>query len=676
MSSMLRTLLVPALLLAVIGTLPRPTTSDSRDEGMWTYDNLPLALLKERYDFEPTEAWLDHLRLSSLRVSSGGSASFVSSNGLILTNHHVALEALNELSTPDRDYVKTGFAAASLDDEAVCHGVFVDQLVSMEDVTSRIDAAAEGAEGARAAERARTEAVSALESEEQAAHPGFKIEVVKLYAGGQYMVYRYKTYDDVRLVFAPEMRVAYFGGDFDNFTYPRYCLDFTFFRAYENGAPAEVENHLTWSTSGTKDGDLVFVSGHPGNTSRLYTMSELVFEREGYLPAVLALLEGRERVFSAYAEEGEEQRIEILDTLEDPVIWARKQAEEDAFRAALIEANDVEALGLFEIIRTGRERAAEIFPDVVFVRGRGSMAGLARTIVNLASMPESARPPQFRGEALDMMLEQFTQALPTSEGGEIAQVEAGLTNALTVLGAEHPFVLAALGDRTPGAVARAVIEGTRMGDQAFWKELLEAGPDAIQTSEDPLVAWTLSVEPHVAAADLLRREYQSLAASESDASARLARSRFDVFGKSYYPDATFTLRLSFGTVKGYELGTTRVPSHTNFYGLYARNAAFEDQEPFNLPERWLEATKKLDLSVPMDFVSTNDIIGGNSGSPVTDREGHVVGLIFDGNIQSLLANYTYDEDVSRSVSVDVRGIAQALDRVYDADALLKELGLR
>lgn len=676
-----RSLFLPVLTLFWILAAAPEAGPGLPDEGMWPFHDLPRETLKEKYGFEPDQEWLDHLRMASLKVSEGGSASFVSSEGLVMTNHHVALGLINALSSEEQDLVEGGFLARTREEELPCPDAELEQLVSMKEVTEEIRAATEGIEDDTRAMQARRAVIGRMEARESEA-TGLRCKVVSLHGGAQYYLYCSKVYEDVRLVFAPEKQVAYFGGDRDNFTYPRYCLDVSFLRAYEDGKPARIENHLEWCPDGVGEGDLIFISGNPASTGRYHTLGRLRFERDVYMPGVLQLIQDREAALSDYAEGNEDRRMEVLDelfslrnsikaytgmlkALEDPEIWGELERREKAFREKMKDNEEV--IAAFETIEEVRKRYGEIFGELAFMRLDGELGQRASAAVGMAMAADRM------GE------EQLRQRLETITSGEInedlasARLAAGLSTARAMLGEDHPYVKTALQGRGPGKAAEEIVEATILKDPEAVGKLVHGGPDALKASQDTLVQMALLRHPKLAEK---RREAQKLMARESAAEPVIARARFRLHGDEVYPDATFTLRLSFGEVKGYELGTTDVPWKTNFWGLYARNSSMDGAFPYNLPERWEGAAGKLDLDTPLNFVSTADTTGGNSGSPAVDRDGHVVGVLFDGNIQSLLVDNLYDETVARSICVDTRGIAHALDRIYNAKHLLEELGLR
>ena len=525
------------------------------DEGMWPFDSLPLQVLKEKYNFEPTQEWIDHVRLGSVRFDTGGSGSFVSPNGLVMTNHHVALATLQLVSTQEKDWVKEGFSSRLYGSEVAGKDLTLRQLIEIKDVTKEVLAAKAEDKSAEGNEWRKkfTEMCDAITDESK----HIKADEVQLYDGQQFRIYVYHIYDDVRVVFAPEKQVAFFGGDYDNFTYPRYDLDCAFFRVYEDGKPVDSSKwYFPWNDKGAKTDELVFVSGHPGDTERLLTYEEMVFHRDVSVPAI----------------------VRSLTRMRDMLQKQMASSEQMAFRLRDQYFGVANSLKAYE----------------------GHLVGL-RDAVMLEKI-------KARDEAL----------IEKSGKDEVKQAFAFIA-------------------------------------------------EQVQTLQDKYSGERIDVRA------MMRDQSKVMAQTCGDAMATINKARFDVYGTSMYPDATFTLRLAFGTVKGYEAGTTLVPPKTTFNGLYERNVAFDNMEPWNLPQKWLDAKSKLNLDTPINFVCTADIIGGNSGSPVLNRNAEIVGLVFDGNIESLPGNYWFDEKVNRTVSVHSAGMIEAIEKVYAETDLAKEL---
>jgi hypothetical protein len=666
------------------------------DEGMWTLDSVPRETIKKKYGFEITDAWLEKVRLASVRFNSGGSGSFVSPDGLVLTNHHVAAETIAKLSTEGHDLIKEGFLARTRDEEVKAPDLELNQLISIEDVTERVESAAKSAKSPAEANAARGATIAAIEKE-SLEKTGLRSNVVTLYQGGRYALYCYKRYTDVRLVFAPEFDVAFFGGDPDNFTYPRYDLDMALVRVYENDKPIKSENYFKISPKGSKEGDLTFVVGNPGSTARLYTLAHLDYVREVDLPLTLDYLQRSIDALESYAKRGEEQERQAHDDifgfrnsqkalagrragLEDASIMAKKRTAEEAFRKK-IEADKqmTETYGdAWEAI--AKSRAALAGYDVrrrMLESGMGFNSQLfeyARTLVRLAE--ESAKPNAERlreytdanREPLELSLFSTAPVYPELEQLKLSSSLAFMRDRL---GADDPTVKLVLDGKSPEERARELVAKTKLADPSFRRELAGGGLDAIERSGDSMIGLARAVDAESRA--LRTRFEREVTAVERSAYAKIARASFALEGAKVYPDATFTLRLSYGAVRGYTDNGQKIAPYTEMAGMFAKSAAAGNKDPYHLPERWLAAKSELDLSTPLDFVSTNDIIGGNSGSPVVNKRAELVGLVFDSNIQALVGNFVYDDAQNRTVSVDSRAILEALSKVYDAKAIVEEL---
>lgn len=680
-----------SLAAVVCGTLLAPIAIRA-DEGMWTFDNPPIKLLQERYHFTPAQQWLDHVRLSCVRLNDGGSGSFVSARGLLLTNHHVARGQLQKNSTAEHDYIHNGFYATTQTEEMKSPDLEVNVLVSMEDVTARVAAAVKDTKTAEAAFAARNAAFAAIEKE-SLEKTGLRSDVVTLYQGGEYWLYRYKKYTDVRLVFAPEEQAAFFGGDPDNFTYPRYDLDMALFRVYENGKPIESPNYLKWNPAGAGDGDLVFVAGHPGSTHRLDTMAQLAYMRDFFQPLTINSLEHRIAVLEKYSAQGPEQARQAGSAifglanslkafkgrqeglLDKPAMEARRK-EEDDFKAKVMARPDWKAAygAAWDAIAGAQKDAATRVKHRAFRVLDSQLAALAENIVMYVAeirKPDAERLPGYHDAGLETLRYRMFSPAPIYPALEIARLTGALEQARAELGDGDAFVKAALDGRSPAEAAAALVNGTKLSDPAVRRALVDGGEAAVAASADPMIALARRLEP-------IRREYirwydDHVASVEQRAGELLGKARFAAYGKSTYPDATFTLRLSYGKVAGYPMNGTRAPSKTTYYGLFDRAASFNYEGPFYLPSRYLENRGKLNLATPLDFVTTNDIIGGNSGSPVINAKGEIVGLIFDGNIESLAGDFFYDAAVNRAVAVHTAGMTEALRTLYHAPALLHEL---
>jgi hypothetical protein len=660
---------------------------------MWTFDHPPARQLQERYGFTPTREWLDKVRLAAARFMDGGSGSFVSPDGLLLTNHHVGLQCIQNLSTAESDYVSRGFLAATREQERACPGYEVNVLMGIEDVTARVRAGVQPGMSDRSANDARNAAMVAVENE-CAARTQMRCDVVKLYQGGEYALYTYKKYTDVRLVFAPEGQAAYFGGAEDNFNYPRYNLDTAFFRAYEGGRPVRSPSWLRWSARGAKEGDLVFVPGNPGSTSRLATVAQLESERDLLLPDALAYYQRRLDVLRRYAAQGGENArragptilglensLKALtgrrEALRDEAAMARKRAQEQELRRRIAADPKVAAeVGTaFEDIAAARKRYDARLGEFRYgTFGWSKLLWLAGQLVRYVEekgKPNERRLEEFIDAALPSLETRLFSAAPIHKDLEIAVLTDQLEASLRVLGPDHPYVKAALGGRSPQEVAREAVEGTKLDQVTARRALVEGGVAAVQASRDPMVVLARRIDP--LGRDLRRFNEDEVVSVITRAGERIARARFALDGRNLAPDATFTLRLAFGTVKGYSAHGTMMPAFTTLHGLYDRAAGFAYKEPWNLAPAFQKEKGELDLDTPYNFVSTADIIGGNSGSPVVDRAGELVGVIFDGNLDSLALDYFYTDERARAIAVDGRGILEVAAEVYGADALVREL---
>jgi hypothetical protein len=679
---------VAALLTVVF--LAAPVVAD---EGLWTFTNPPVRQLKEQYGFELTKAWLDHVRLASVRFMDGGSGSFVSPDGLMITNHHVGLGCIENVSSAGRDYVKTGFYAPTRGEEAVCPGYEVNVLTAMEDVTARVLGAVRPDMSDAEARAARKAATAAIENE-CSARTKLRCDVESFYQGGEYQLYQYRKYTDVRLVFAPEQSMAFFGGDPDNFTFPRHDLDICLMRAYENGRPVKPEAHLRWTRTGVADGDLVFVSGHPGSTSRLETMARLEYLRDQAWPFNLELYKRRIAALRAYSASGEEQKRRALGqifeyensqkaiggyyaALLDAKAMAAKRDEENALRAKVAADPSVAAMTgdpWATVAGIQRTRASRAMDARLVDFGGSRLLGTAGEIVQYVAevkKPNDKRYEEFVDANLDSLRNELTSPAPIYADLETATLTDQFQLALDKLGPAHPYVKAVLGGKTPAAAAKAAVEGTRLQDVAARKALLDGGEAAVAASTDAMIVLARQIDPMTR--ETRRFIEDEVQAPTTRAMERIAQARWKIYGRTVPPDATFTLRLSYGTVKGFPAEGTMVGPFTTFYGLFDRAISHGGAEPWALTARWKERMSSVDGSVPLNFVSTNDIIGGNSGSPVVDRAGDFVGIIFDGNIHSLAWDYYFTDERGRAVSVDARGIIEALRKVYDANALVAEL---
>jgi Peptidase S46 len=684
-----------ALLLALFSVQMVHITALA-DEGMWTFNNVPRAEIKKRYGFDITDEWLKKVQLASVRFNNGGSGSFVSPNGLVLTNYHIVEDIVGEVSTPEKDYAKEGFVARTRAEEIKAPSLELNVLMSLEDVTTRVSGAVKAGSSDAEAFTARRAEIAAIEAESLKA-TGLRSDVVTLYQGGQYNLYRYKKYTDVRLVFVPEFQAAFFGGDPDNFNFPRFNIDMALVRVYENDQPVKPEHYFKWSSAGAKEGTLTFVTGHPGSTSRLNTVAHLEQLRDTSIPIIIRLLEGREVVLKKYMALGEEQTRQAqgelnsvqnalkvyrgqLRGLKDPALMARKMKEEEALRKSI--AASPERQKMYGDAWDAIAKAHKTLPSYIKERRIFDQAaafnttvfGFARTLVRLAAenqKPNAERLPEYtdaRRASVELAL--YSPA-PIHDDFEKLKLADSLGFMVELLGADHELVKQVLNGKTPEARANELIAGTKLKDVAFRKELAAGGQKAIDESTDPMIVVAKLID---AKARELRKRYESeVIGVERTSYSKIARARFDTEGTKLYPDATFTLRLSYGAVKGYMEDGKKVAPFTTLGGLYERSANFKQKFPYNLPSRWMEKKSAVDLNTPFNFVSTNDIIGGNSGSPTINQNAELVGLIFDGNVQSLVGDFVFDESVNRAISVDSRGMLEVLRKIFGADHLAAEL---
>ncbi len=664
----------------------------SADEGMWTFDNPPVKQLESKYHFTATQAWLDHVRLSCVRLNDGGSGSFVSGHGLLLTNHHVARGQLQKNSTAEHDFVKNGFYAATEAEEMKSPDLEVNVLMSMENVTPKVVAALKGTKNAEE-EFAKRKAVIADIERESLQKTGLRSDVVTLYQGGEYWLYRYKKYTDVRLVFAPEDQAAFFGGDPDNFTYPRYDLDMALFRVYEDGKPIETKDYLKWNPKGAGDSELVFVPGHPGSTQRLDTVAQLEYERDYVEPTIIKVLKHRIAVLEQYGKQGTEQERQVASNifglqnsvkalsgrytgLLDKNVMDKKRKDEAEFKTKVM-ANPEWAKaygGAWKDVADAMAKASTRAKQQFFRNADSQFANTAAQIVDYVAevkKPDGQRLAGFHEAQLESLRQRLFSRAPVYPAMEIARMTGALEAALAELGPNDPFVKVILDGRPPKEAATELVNGTKLADPAVRKQLVEGGEAAVEASTDPMIVMQRKLDPM--RREMVKWQEDNVKSVAEEAGEKLGKARFAAYGKTTYPDATFTLRLSYGQVQGYAMNGTEAPYKTTFYGLYDRATSFDFGGPFYLPSRYKEGRDKLDLSTPLDFVTTNDIIGGNSGSPVINRNAEIVGLIFDGNIESLVGDFVYDGTTNRAVAVHTAGMTEVLKKLYGTDRVVKEL---
>jgi V8-like Glu-specific endopeptidase len=667
------------------------------DEGMWTFNNFPSETVQKKYGFAPTSEWLDHVRLASARMAEGCSASFVSPNGLVMTNHHCAHSCIQQLSTAKRDYVQTGFYAKTEKDEVKCPALEINQLTDISDVTDRVLGATSGLTG-KAYTDAQKKITSEIESTCANNNDRVRCEVVSLYEGGKYHLYKYRRYQDVRLVFAPEFAIAFFGGDPDNFNFPRYDLDVSFVRVYEDNHPAKTDNYFKWSAAGVKDGDLTFVSGNPGGTSRNWTVAQLEYERDVRLPDRLFLGEQMRGLLTEFQERGPEQKRYSNDTLfyvensfkalrlrfetlTDKVFFATKVAAENELRAKVDAdpAKKKEYGDAWDAIATALVQQKNVRKPVNYVGFGGGfqsrLFGIAQTLLRAGDerlKDNAVRLEEFSDARLPQLRAHLLSPAPIYKEFEIFTLTASLMKMREELGADDPLVRKFLGKKSPAELAKELVNGTRFkgGKEgvALRQKIWDGGKKAVDASDDPMILFAKLVDPDARA---LRKHFEddidSVVRKNSE---RIAKVRFDIYGTSTYPDATFTARLSYGTVKGFPENGQEVKPITTLAGAFDRATG---RDPYKLPDSWDTAKARLDLGTPFNFCSTTDIIGGNSGSPVVNQAAEIVGLVFDGNIYSLGGDYGFDEATNRTVSVHSAALIEALDKIYGARRIVSEL---
>ena len=664
---------------------------------MWTFNNFPSAKVKQSYGFAPDQKWLDHVRMSSIRLARGCSASLVSPNGLVMTNHHCARTCIEQLSTKERDYIATGFLAKEPKDEVKCPDMEANELVQISDVTARVKKAIEGKDG-----QAFSDALKAVEAgiakECSGGDDNTRCDVVDLYHGGIYNLYKYRRFQDVRLVAAPEESIAFFGGDPDNFEFPRYDLDFSFVRIYDNGKPFDSSaNYLAFAKTDPNEGDLTFVSGNPGSTERLDTVAELEYQRDTVIPSTLLMLAELRGVLSEFGQRNaEDKRISDaqlfstensykarkgqFEALVDPTIIQDKRKEEAILKAKVDADPQMKAEygAAWDNIRTAIDHVKLIRDRFNMLEGgRGFSSQLfadARDLVrhaDEAGKPDAERLREYTEANFPIIRQRLLSNAPIYPDLEKTTLRFSLTLLRRLLGPDDPAVKTIFGNRSPEDLADELIDKTGLKDPAVRKKLLDGGPAAIVASKDPLILFAKLVDPD---ARTVRKDYEDNVEAVLDKNSGLiAQARFKLYGTANYPDATFTLRLSYGAVKGYEEKGRHVPPFTTMAGAYERATG---APPFKLPDSWIAAKSRLNLDQKYNLCTTNDIIGGNSGSPVINKNAEVVGLIFDGNIESLGGDFWFDANINRAVAVDTGAIREALSKIYHADRIVTELDRR
>ncbi|MDK2747751.1 MAG: S46 family peptidase [Brevundimonas sp.] len=684
-----------AALGAATVVLSAPATSARADEGMWTFDNFPIATVNEKYGTNIDQAWLDRVRNAAVRLQ-GCSASLVSGEGLILTNHHCVVGCVQDLSSAENDYVKNGWMPATREEEKKCPGQTAEILTDITDVTDRVVGAGAGLEGA-AFVQARAAEIDKIQKEVCGDNQKLTCQVISLYRGGQYKLYKFRKYDDVRLVFAPEFQAAFFGGDPDNFNFPRYALDSGFLRIYEDGKPVATPNHLVWNANPPKEGDVTFVAGNPGSTSRLLTMAQLEALRDQQLPLTLiqtSELRGRLLEYSTTGEEAKRVSVDPIFGLEngfkvyygqqgaltDPTFMATKRAAEQELRQR-VAADPALAQRIgdpwAELERVSAAQRDLYLPyrQLESAAGqRSSLYSYAKSIVRAAkerAKPVAERRAGYSDADIASLGRRLATETPISNDLEKIYLDFWLSKTREYLTVDNANVKALLGKESPEQIAARLVDGTRLADPAFRAQALAMTPEQLAASGDPLIAFVMANDD---SAQAIRTQWESaVSGPTSRAGEKIAQARFAVYGTNLYPDATFSLRLSYGQVKGWTYRGVTVTPFTEIGGLYERNTG---AEPFNAAEDWMAAEGKVNKSTVYDFVSTNDIIGGNSGSPVINAKGEVIGAAFDGNIHSLGGSFGYDGELNRTVTVSTAAITEALRNVYNQPRLLRELGVR
>ncbi|HEX2962467.1 MAG TPA: S46 family peptidase [Ignavibacteriales bacterium] len=662
---------------------------------MWTFDNPPVKYFQEAYGFTATPEWLEKARKSALRFASYCSASFVSADGLVMTNHHCGRESVTQVNKEGEDLHKTGFYAQTLQDERPVPGLYVDQLVLMKDVTKEVQDAINAATTDAEKVQARKDKISEIEARTRK-ETGLEASVVTLYSGGEYSLYGYKRYNDVRLVFAPENQIGFFGGDYDNFTYPRYNLDCTFFRVYdETGKPLKTDNYFKWSPQGASEGEAIFVIGNPGRTNRLNTMAQLEYFRDVQYPVTLNMLNDLIDVYSQTLKEHPDQSLKYEDMLfglansqkvyvgmikglNDPVLMARKRDFEKKFKAAVDSKPELKSKygNIWDNIAQTRSEMRQYSKDLsaysVNPRFSASYFSIARDIIQYANqmqLPENERSKKFKGDELDSTKAKiFPDDMDKNFDYKLVQVFA--KNLINTLGEGNELVQKLFDSKKGKDAADYMLSHSQLTSKESVMALLNKSPKDILSSDDPFIYFLQNTSGKL---DAIRQKARDIQDKEAVNNQLLGQALFAVYGTSIPPDATFTLRIADGVVKGYDYNGTKAPAKTTYYGLYDRYYSFNKQYPWDLPERWKTIPPEFNLETPMNFISTNDIIGGNSGSPVINKNLEIVGLAFDGNIESLPGDFIFTTESNRCLSVDSEGMVEAIKDMYKATRLGEEL---
>jgi hypothetical protein len=662
---------------------------------MWTFEYPPLDYFNSVYNFKPTDEWLDQVRMSALRFATYCSASFVSEDGLIMTNNHCARESIVGVQEEGEDLNETGFFAGSLEEERKVPGLFVDQLVYIKDVTDQITSATNTAVTDEDKAIKLDSIISKIETSETE-ETGLIISITPLYNGGKYSLYGYKRYNDVRLVFSPESQLGFFGGDYDNFTYPRYNLDCSFFRVYaEDGNPLKTENFLRWNPEGAEEGDVVFVVGNPGTTNRLQSVAQLKFNRDHLYPRVLDLLQGLIDLYAKMMEENPDQKDEIevqmltyanslkayegmLGGLRDPVLMQRKHDFENTLRSKVKSDPELntEFGDVWANLKDAHSELGEITHEVYLTSFNPLRTSqyffIASDLIDLAmelKLPEEQRSEIYKGEELQTTIDNiFPEEFDYSYNNKVLQMHINMLN--KYLGPDHYAAKILTGGNYGEEALNYALNKSVVKNAEKVEEIIEKGPDAILKSDDPFIRFILDTEEKKYQLMVRTQELNSVIENSNE---KLGRAIFEVYGTSIPPDATFTLRISDGVIKGYSYNGTIAPPITTYYGLYDRYYSFDKEFPWNLPERWETPPAEFDMKTPFNFISTTDVTGGNSGSPVINIKGEVVGLAFDGNIESLPGSFIFREEDNRSIAVHSAGMIEAIRDLYKFNRLSEEL---
>lgn len=661
------------------------------DEGMWTLDNVPTEKIFSEYGFRLTTELLKKMQFASIRLNDGGSGSFISPNGLILTNHHVAIGQIQKLSNNQNQLLHKGFSANKLEEEIPCPDLEINILIEMKNVTEKIQTAIQDLQNFEEIKNKKDEIISELENEVYQKTKN-RANVITLYEGGEYWLYVYKKITDVRLVFAPPLELASFGGDPDNFQYPRYALDFTILRAYENKKPYVSKHYFAWNNELLKEGELSFVLGHPGSTDRHKTLAQLARLKDYVFPHYLKITKAKLKRLYEYASKSKENQMKLQEhilELENSAksIEGEKKGLEDIQNWSLIEKREKELKELVKQNKAWNEKYGNVWDKIEAIVNKmnqahkkiyyttisGKLPHYALNLLRYATeieKPNHKRYAEFRDSNLESWKHKFLSPAPVDKDLDKLELQTILEFVEAELGKDSPFVQKAIGDKEIPKLVEELIENTKLHDQKFRKKLLEGGKEIIQSSNDPLIVWMKELEPFFREKrDFLEKEIETPLEVEGS---RIAKLKFELFGKNLYPDATFTLRLSYGKPMGYEIDGWKVPYFTTFFGLLERNRAFNNQEPFQLSKHIFKKMKSSKLKTPLNFITTHDITGGNSGSPVINTKGEIVGLIFDGNIYSSVLSYFYTQDKARAISVATAGVFEVL-KVFEAKRILHEL---